>query len=679
MTRGTRKYFPLRAAATMLAAVVAACSREMPNCTSTQAWYPAIRMCVGICGTREAPASSTCFDSDSGSFVPTAQDAANDGSSDSSTDGSDARVAADDAGSDGASSDAADASMSVIDPMIEAPRPVSPLSTSRATSQRPTLRWNNATTTDGAMIELSRTRDFRRIEQQFSSTGNHAAVSSTLPAGVWFWRLRGRDGSRNATGTTASPVWWFRIGARSADALRDHSWGTELDMNGDGFSDIAIGSPAAEGSRGRVDVFYGSTAGLPATPSVTLRGAAPGDRFGASVASGGDVNGDGFADLIVGSPGADPVGRANAGTASVFLGSASGASADPARVLNGNADSDEFGGAVSSAGDVNGDGFADIIVGAVGADPGGRNNAGTASVYYGSSEGVQALAARVLEGSVGDGFGFAVAGVGDVNGDSFADVAVGTRFGSPAGRMNAGSVSVFHGSATGLMPAPARVLEGAVANDQFGYSVAGALDVNGDGLSELIVGAYSADPGGRMFAGVAYVYLGTSSGIGELPSRMLDGASAFDSFAFAVASAGDIDADGFDDVVAGAPFATPMGLAGAGTAAVFRGGPGGITVVPSRVIDGIRASERFGHSVRSVGDINGDGFIDIAIGAPAATPSGRTAAGAVRVYSGSATGIAATPVHTLEGAAAADNLGQSIAQTPSHLPSRLVVRPRLRS
>ena len=262
---------------------------------------------------------------------------------------------------DGAANDVADGgdgATVIVDPMLEAPRPISPLSTSTVTSQRPTLRWANGVTIDGATIEVSRTRDFATVVHRLSVMGDRVRVPSALSAGVWFWRARGRDSARNAEGSTSSPVWWFRVGARSADGDRDRSWATELDLNGDGYADVAVGSPGADSRRGRVDVYYGGPSGIGASPSVTLRGLAAGDGFGWSVASAGDVNGDGYADLVVGDPDADPSGRTNAGIASVFHGSASGVLAAPARVLEGAAAGDGFGGSVASAGDVNGDGGA---------------------------------------------------------------------------------------------------------------------------------------------------------------------------------------------------------------------------------------------------------------------------------------------------------------------------------
>jgi hypothetical protein len=295
---------------------------------------------------------------------------------------------------------------------------------------------------------------------------------------------------------------------------------------------------------GTASVFHGSATGVAAAPARLLEGAAAGDNFGISVASAGDVNGDGFADLVVGAPGASPGGRSLAGTASVFHGSATGVAAAPARLLEGTAAGDYFGRSVASAGDVNGDGFADLVVGAYGADPGGRSLAGTASVFHGSATGVAAAPARLLEGAAaGDAFGSSVASAGDVNGDGFADLVVGADGADPGGRMQAGTASVFHGSATGVAAAPARLLEGAAAGDNFGRSVASAGDVNGDGFADLVVGADGADPGGRIYAGTASVFHGSATGVAAAPARLLEGAAAFDSFGISVASAGDVNGD----------------------------------------------------------------------------------------------------------------------------------------
>jgi hypothetical protein len=228
-----------------------------------------------------------------------------------------------------------------------------------------------------------------------------------------------------------------------------------------------------------------------------LEGVTARDEFGYSVASAGDVNGDGYADLVVGAPGADPGGRMYAGTASVFLGSASGVAARPARVLEGADERDWFGFSVASAGDVNGDGYADLIVGAPGPVP-YDVRAGTASVFLGSASGVAATPARVLEGADAEGaFGLSVASAGDVNGDGYADLVVGAPGDTSwfwGVHDRAGSVSVFLGGAYGISAMPARVLAGAAVGDRFGWSVASARDGNGDGYVDLIVGALRGVP-----------------------------------------------------------------------------------------------------------------------------------------------------------------------------------------
>lgn len=431
--------------------------------------------------------------------------------------------------------DAADGSMVIVDPMLVAPRAIAPLSTSTVTSQSPTLRWLNGSMGDGAVVELSRTRDFATVERTERATGDRVRVSSALSAGVWFWRLRSR--ATNREGTMTSPVWWFRVGARSAPT--DTSWGSELDVNGDGYADVAVGSPGADMGRGRVDVFFGGPSGIGSAASLTLRGAAAGELFGISLGSAGDVNGDGFGDLIVGAYEASPGGRTNAGLAIVFHGSSAGVGATPARVLEGVAMGDRFGRSVGTAGDVDGDGFADVIIGAVLASPSGRTNVGSAAVFHGSPGGIGTTAARTLEGIArGDNFGVSVSSAGDVNGDGFADVIVGAVLATPSGRTNAGTATIFHGSGGGVSASPARTLEGVAMGDAFGAAVSRAGDVSGDGFADVVVGAGNASPSGRTNAGTASVFQGSAGGIPLTAARTLEGANAGDGFGRAAASTG---------------------------------------------------------------------------------------------------------------------------------------------
>src|SRR5204862_215184 len=157
---------------------------------------------------------------------------------------------------------------------------------------------------------------------------------------------------------------------------------------------------------------------------------------------------------------------------------------------------------------------------------------------------------RVLEGTAaGDRFGISVAGAGDVNGDGFADLVVGAYFSSPGGRMSTGTASMYLGSGGGISSTPHRVLEGTTPGDCFGISVAGAGDVNGDGFADLIVGAYLASPGGRPNAGTASVYLGSGSGISSTSHRVFQGTAGGDSFGISVASRDDVQREGLGRIV----------------------------------------------------------------------------------------------------------------------------------
>jgi hypothetical protein len=272
------------------------------------------------------------------------------------------------------------------------------------------------------------------------------------------------------------------------------------DVNGDGYADFVAGATDVQSFAGRAYVYLGSATGPASTPATTLTGLDAGGLFGASVASAGDVNGDGYADLVVGASGA----QSSTGRAYVYLGSAAGLASTPSTSLTGpDGANGHFGQAVANAGDVNGDGYTDLIVDA----PDAQTATGRAYLYLGSAAGLTSTPATVLTGPDGANgqFGRSLSGAGDVNGDGYADLVVGAQW----IQSNTGRAYVYLGGMLGLASAPTPSLAGPDgANGWFGASVASAGDVNGDGYADIIVGASSAQSN----LGRAYVYLGSAAG-----------------------------------------------------------------------------------------------------------------------------------------------------------------------
>jgi hypothetical protein len=481
--------------------------------------------------------------------------------------------------------------------LVNAPRPIAPASTSTVTSRRPTLRWV-LSGGDGARVELCRDRALTQRCVTFDVVGTSGAPATDLAPGVWFWRLTAQNGG--VTTRAAGPTWQFTVGERSAPI--NTSWGTTLDVNGDGYADVVVGAYGSSTAY----VYQGGATGLAPTPSV-LSGPAGSNNFGISVASAGDVNGDGYADLVVGAD--------TSNTAYVYLGGATGLSTTPT-ILTGPAGSNAFGRPVTSAGDVNGDGYADLVVGAPVSN--------TAYVYFGGATGL-ATTPTTLTGPAGsNAFGVSVASAGDVNGDGYADLVVGASASNTA--------YVYLGGATGLATTPATLA--GPAGSRFGQSVASAGDVNGDGYADLVVGAFGSN--------TAYVYLGGATGVATTPTT-LTGPAGSSYFGYSVASAGDVNGDGYADVVVGASVSN--------AAYVYLGGATGLATTPT-TLTGPAGSGAFSASVASAGDVNGDGYADLIVGA--------FISNSAYVYLGGATGLATTPI-TLTGPAESQIFGRSVA------------------
>jgi hypothetical protein len=495
------------------------------------------------------------------------------------------------------------------------------------------------------------------------------------------------------------------------------------DVNGDGTNDVLINangaSPHGQTYAGEIYLVFGRRAGFPAvfelrrllpavggdgSEGVVLRGIDARDYAGSALSGAGDINGDGVGDLIIGASKADIAGREAVGECYVVFGRRSGfpavfelrglrrvAGGDGSEgfILKGIGDHHNACNSVSDAGDVNGDGMDDLLLSATSA--GGPHRPGQAYVVFGRTSGFPAEFAlrELLPQQGGDGTegfvieaiepyghaGRSVSGAGDVNGDGVDDVLIG----SSNAQENAGETYVVFGRSTGFQPVFALrdllpqqggdgsegfVLRGAETFDFAGDSVSGAGDVNGDGVDDLLIGAYGVDPDDRDNAGASYLIFGRTTGFPPiLELRDIDptfgedgsagvvfaGGAEFDRAGNAVSGAGDVNGDGIEDLMIGAEGADPGGTDDAGETYIVFGRRTGFPAVfelqglnpggggdgsEGFVVAGARVDDVSGNSVSDAGDVNGDGVDDLVIGASHVDPGGRTSAGASYVVFG---------------------------------------------
>ena len=442
----------------------------------------------------------------------------------------------------------------------------------------------------------------------------------------------------------ATSVTWTATGDREGA-----SFGTSVagagDVNGDGYADVIVGAPSYtsdpvnQSGEGAVFVFYGSPSGLSATPDWMVESNQADAAFGTSVSTAGDVNGDGFDDVIVGAPGFSN-GQDNEGAAFVYYGSATGLSPSQNKVVMSNQSASNFGWSVATAGDVDDDGYSEVIVGAPDYDN-GQENEGAVFVYRGSAAGLDTTLKWTAELDQANAvFGTSVSSAGDVNGDGYADVIIGAP-GYTNGQEKEGAALVYHGSAGGLTTVNWTV-ESNQKDASLGWSVASAGDINADRYDDVIVGApwYS---NGQPNEGAAFVYHGSVSGLSTeppLPSGPApkpdwrnESDQTFSYFGISVASADDVDADGFDEVLVGADF-YDSGQEDGGAAFLYHGSASGLQTMSGWTGDSDQEDSYFGSAVAGAGDVDKDGFADVVIGAPWYDAGEKNESGAVFLYRG---------------------------------------------
>ncbi len=492
------------------------------------------------------------------------------------------------------------------------PRPIAPLSTSTVGSRRPSLHWVLPQGISEPAVELCRARACDHIDA--TATIDSAQVSAVpdaeLAPGLWYWRVR----ASTPDGPGVSPTWMFTVPTLGGPRDSRWGSVLDLDGDGHPEVAISAGYAQVDSDInriGRVYVYRGTATGPDRTAVTVLDAPADAAYFGKGLAA-CDMNGDGYPDLVVGAPRTARGDGNNRGRIYLYRGGPTGIDpAAPPQILD-IMFAHELGWSLACAGDVNGDGFGDLVVGApLTARAGMTLGAGMVYIFYGASDRITLVSKLVSTDVSLSKFGVSVAGPGDLDGDGYDDVVIGApdaqRNGMPAGR-----VYIVRGRPSGPAEGDLELLENPIDNmwTRFGNVVSAAGDLDLDGFPDFVVGAPDLGAGRiHVYRG------GLAAGMGATLVRTIDGPDGdMGRFGQALSGGSDTDGDGRSDVVVGANCApTQPNVCGAGRAYLLHGDATQF-LVPGPVFTGAAPDHRFGETVSIASDLDGDGRADLVSG-----------------------------------------------------------------